>query len=95
MDWLRAREMAGKGFLVGFDASDGLIEGMRAGHIHGLVVQDPVAMGELGVKTALAVLRGEKVETLVDTGDGAKSRGWLGRARELERRMVRAWAAGY
>jgi ribose transport system substrate-binding protein len=41
---------------------------MRAGEIHGLVVQDPVAMGELGVKTALAVLRGEKVETLVDTG---------------------------
>ncbi|MGE4602432.1 MAG: substrate-binding domain-containing protein [Planctomycetota bacterium] len=65
---LRARKMAGKVFLVGFDASDGLIEGMRAGHIHGLVVQDPVAMGELGVKTALAVLRGEKVETLVDTG---------------------------
>ncbi len=65
---LRAREMAGKVFLVGFDASDGLIEGMRAGHIHGLVVQDPVAMGELGVKTALAALRGEKVATLVDTG---------------------------
>ncbi|MEE2883156.1 MAG: substrate-binding domain-containing protein [Planctomycetota bacterium] len=65
---LRTRELAGKLFLVGFDASDGLIEGMRAGHIHGLVVQDPVAMGELGVKTALAVLRGEKVETLVDTG---------------------------
>jgi len=37
----------------------------------------------------------ERRETLVDTGDGAKSRGWLGRARELERRMVRAWAAGY
>ncbi|MGE4619105.1 MAG: substrate-binding domain-containing protein [Planctomycetota bacterium] len=65
---LRAREMAGKIFLVGFDASDGLVEGMRAGQIHGLVVQDPVAMGELGVKTALAVLRGESVETLVDTG---------------------------
>ena len=65
---LRARAMAGKVFLVGFDASDGLVEGMRAGEIHGLVVQDPVAMGELGVKTALAVLRGEKVETLVDTG---------------------------
>ncbi|MDE0957357.1 MAG: substrate-binding domain-containing protein [Planctomycetota bacterium] len=65
---LRARALAGKVFLVGFDASDGLVEGMRAGEIHGLVVQDPVAMGELGVKTALAVLRGEKVETLVDTG---------------------------
>ena len=65
---LRARRMAGGVFLVGFDASDGLIEGMRAGEIHGLVVQDPVAMGELGVKTALAVLRGEEVETLVDTG---------------------------
>ncbi len=65
---LRARDLAGKIKLVGFDASDGLIEGMRAGQIHGLVVQDPVAMGELGVKTALAVLRGEKVATLVDTG---------------------------
>ncbi|WP_339949568.1 D-alanyl-D-alanine carboxypeptidase [uncultured Albimonas sp.] len=37
----------------------------------------------------------ERRETLADTGDGAKSRGWLGRARELERRMVRAWAGGY
>ncbi|SFI65872.1 D-alanyl-D-alanine carboxypeptidase/D-alanyl-D-alanine-endopeptidase [Albimonas pacifica] len=37
----------------------------------------------------------ERRETLADTGDGAKSRGWLGAARELERRMVRAWAGGY
>lgn len=37
----------------------------------------------------------DRRDTLVDTGDGAKSRGWLGRAREMERRMVRAWAGGY
>ncbi|MDF2231861.1 D-alanyl-D-alanine carboxypeptidase [Albimonas sp. CAU 1670] len=37
----------------------------------------------------------DRRETLADTGDGAKSRGWLGRAREMERRMVRAWAGGY
>ena len=34
----------------------------------GLVVQDPYRMGYDGVKTALAVSKGEKVEAFVDTG---------------------------
>jgi ribose transport system substrate-binding protein len=41
-----------------------------AGHIDGLVVQNPMRMGYLGVKTAYAVLRGEKVEAVLDTGVG-------------------------
>ncbi|MGM0584494.1 MAG: D-alanyl-D-alanine carboxypeptidase/D-alanyl-D-alanine-endopeptidase [Pseudomonadota bacterium] len=34
-------------------------------------------------------------EALGDVSSGRGSRGWLARARELERRVVRAWAAGY
>jgi ribose transport system substrate-binding protein len=59
---------AGKVRFVGFDASDGLIKGLRDGHIEGLVVQDPVRMGYLAIKTLVAHLKGEKVERRIDTG---------------------------
>ena len=59
---------AGKVRFVGFDASDTLVKGMRDGHLDGLVLQDPVKMGYLGVKTIVAHLKGEKVERRVDTG---------------------------
>ncbi len=59
---------AGKVRYVGFDSSDKLAQGLRDGHIQGLVLQDPVKMGYLGVKTMVAHLRGEKVEKRVDTG---------------------------
>jgi ribose transport system substrate-binding protein len=68
---LRALETsgrAGKIKLVGFDASDRLLEGMKKGAIHGLVLQDPVRIGHDGVATAVAHLRGRKVEKRVDTG---------------------------
>jgi len=59
---------AGKVSFVGFDASDTLAKGLSDGHIHALVLQDPVNMGYLGVKTMAAHLRGEKIEARVDTG---------------------------
>jgi len=59
---------AGKVRFVGFDASDSLVQAMRSGHIDGLVVQDPVRMGYLGVKTMVSHLKGEKVERRIDTG---------------------------
>jgi ribose transport system substrate-binding protein len=59
---------AGKLKFVGFDASDTLVKGLADGSIDALVLQDPVNMGYLGVKTMAAHLRGEKVETRVDTG---------------------------
>ncbi|MBN1291175.1 MAG: substrate-binding domain-containing protein [Candidatus Latescibacteria bacterium] len=65
---LTERDLAGKVFLVGFDASDKLIEGLRNGYIHGLVLQDPFSIGYLGVKTAVKSLAGEKVEPRIDTG---------------------------
>lgn len=54
--------------LVGFDASQPLVDGLRSGAIHALVVQNPMAMGEIGVETAASVLRGGTAEKLIDTG---------------------------
>jgi len=59
---------AGKTRFVGFDASDSLVKGLAEGHIDALVVQDPVKMGYLGVKTMVSHLRGEPVEKRIDTG---------------------------
>ncbi len=68
---LRALEdsgLAGKVKYVGFDSSDRLVLALRKGYIQGLVLQDPINMGYLGVKTIVAHLRGEKVDKLIDTG---------------------------
>jgi ribose transport system substrate-binding protein len=59
---------AGKVRFVGFDASDTLVKGLRDGHIDALVVQDPMRMGYLGVKTMVSHIKGEKVERRIDTG---------------------------
>ncbi len=59
---------AGKVKYVGFDSSDKLAQGLRDGHLNGLVLQDPVKMGYLGVKAMVAHLKGEKVEKRIDTG---------------------------
>jgi ribose transport system substrate-binding protein len=67
---LRDAGLAGKVKFVGFDSGEALNAGLLAGHIDGLVVQNPMRMGYLGVKTAYAVLRGEKVEAVMDTGVG-------------------------
>lgn len=59
---------AGKIRFIGFDASPNLVSGLRARQIDGLIVQDPVKMGYLGVKTLVAHIRGERVERRIDTG---------------------------
>jgi len=59
---------AGKIKYVGFDASDRLVEALAKGHIHGLVIQNPVRMGREGVKTMVAHLRGQPVQKRIDTG---------------------------
>jgi ribose transport system substrate-binding protein len=65
---LQENGWAGKVKFIGFDASDTLVKGLEAGHIHGLVLQDPVKMGYLGVHTMVAHLRGGQVERRIDTG---------------------------
>ena len=60
----------GKVKFVAFDSGETLNAGLKAGDVQGLVVQNPLNMGYLGVKTVVAVIRGEKVPALIDTGVG-------------------------
>jgi ribose transport system substrate-binding protein len=61
-------ERAGKIKFIGFDASAILIDAIRRGQLDGTVVQNPMRMGYLGVKTMVDHLRGRPVERRIDTG---------------------------
>lgn len=65
---LQERGLAGKILFVGFDSSDKLIEALSKGEIKGLVIQNPFKMGYLGVKTAVACIKGDPYEKRIDTG---------------------------
>lgn len=60
--------VAGKVTFVGFDSSPKLVEALRNGQLHGLVLQNPFAMGYDGVRTLVAHLKGETVPKRIDTG---------------------------
>lgn len=54
--------------MVGFDSGQLLIEGLQAGLIDSLVVQNPYKMGYQGVKTLIDHLDGKVVPRRIDTG---------------------------
>lgn len=58
---LEAVGKAGKIAFVGFDANETLVRGLAAGHIDGLVLQDPVGMGRRGVEAMVAHLHKQPV----------------------------------
>jgi ribose transport system substrate-binding protein len=59
---------AGKIRFVGFDANETLVKGLEDGHVYGLILQSPVRMGRLGVRTIVDHLEGKSVEQRIDTG---------------------------
>lgn len=68
---LRALQDAGRAnnvHFVGFDSSAKLIAALRTGELDGLVLQNPFAMGELGVRAIVRHLDGQLVEKRIDTG---------------------------
>lgn len=65
---LQAAKRTGTVKFVGFDTSKPLIDALRAGEIHGLVAQNPMKMGYLGVATMVKALKGETVPASIDTG---------------------------
>jgi ribose transport system substrate-binding protein len=65
---LRSRGLLGQVRFVGFDASPGLVEALSKGELDGLVVQNPMKMGYVGVKTAVDYIHGKPSEPLQDTG---------------------------
>ncbi len=60
----------GKVKFVAFDSGEALNAGLQAGDLQGFVVQNPMNMGYLGVKTVVAAIRGEKVPARIDIGVG-------------------------
>lgn len=68
MQGLQSQGRAGKIKMVGFDAEDALVGGLRSGVIDSLVVQNPYKMGYEGVKAVIAKLDGKEVQQRIDTG---------------------------
>jgi len=58
----------GKVKMVGFDSGSQSVIDLQNGDIQGLVVQNPMLMGYLGVMTIYKHLQGEKAEKRIDTG---------------------------
>jgi ribose transport system substrate-binding protein len=65
---LQESRLAGKVVFIGFDSSPKLVQALREGHIQGLVLQNPIKIGYLGVKQIVFHLRGQTIPKRVDTG---------------------------
>jgi ribose transport system substrate-binding protein len=65
---LQETGLAGKIVFIGFDSSPKLVQALRDGHIQGLILQDPVKMGYLGVRLMTLHLRGQPIDKIIDTG---------------------------
>src|SRR3954467_8630788 len=59
---------------VGFDASAPLVQALEQGKLHGIVVQNPYRMGELGVKTLVDHLEKKEVPPKISTGEALVTR---------------------
>jgi len=65
---LQSAKLAGKVKFVGFDTSEKIIAALKSGEMQGTVLQNPIKMGYLSIKTMVEHLRGGKVDKRVDTG---------------------------
>jgi len=54
---------------IGFDSGSRVVNALKEGQMHGVVLQDPVQMGYLAVKTMVDHLEGKTVEKRVNTGE--------------------------
>ncbi len=65
---LQSAKLAGKVKFVGFDTSEKIIAALKSGEMQGTVLQNPIKMGYLSVKTMVDSLRGVPVGKRIDTG---------------------------
>lgn len=61
--------LAGKVKFVGMDPTPQLVQALKDGKMHGLVLQDPVRMGYLAVKAMVDHLEKKTVEKRIPTGE--------------------------
>ncbi len=69
MQALQDANLLGKVPFVGFDPSPRMVTALQEKKLHGIVLQDPVTMGYLAVKTLVAHLEGQAVEKRISTGE--------------------------
>jgi ribose transport system substrate-binding protein len=74
---LKERKLAGKVKFVAFDSADTMIEDLRAGVIHAMVVQDPFKMGYDAVKTLVDKLHGNPPAKQIDLSARVVTKGDL------------------
>jgi ribose transport system substrate-binding protein len=65
---LEKQGLGGKLKFVGFDTSSKLVDGIHRGLLDAIVVQDPFKMGYLAVKKMSEHLKGQTIESYIDTG---------------------------
>ncbi len=65
---IKEKKASDRVFVVGFDNAVKELSYLEEGIIKATVVQRPYNMGYLGVKTAVEYLKGEKVDSYMDTG---------------------------
>jgi ribose transport system substrate-binding protein len=64
--------------LVGFDTSPALVEGLKRGEIQALVAQNPKKMGREAVQALVAIMKGETVPAVIDSGAAVVTKENLG-----------------
>ena len=62
-------ELTDRVAFIAFDPNAPLIDGLKKGHVDGIVLQDPVKMGYLAVKTMVEHLEGGQVDKRINTGE--------------------------
>nr|WP_295467865.1 sugar ABC transporter substrate-binding protein [Mesorhizobium sp.] len=65
---IKNANLSGEVILVGFDFCCGEAEALEAGIENATVAQFPTKMASLGVEALVKAIRGEKVESLIDSG---------------------------
>jgi ribose transport system substrate-binding protein len=58
---VREARKEGKIKIVGYDTSDPIVEALRAGKVHGLIVQYPFGEGQKGIETLVKAIDGGEV----------------------------------
>jgi len=59
---VREAKREGKISIVGYDTSDPIVEALRAGKVHGVIVQYPFGEGQKGIETLTKAIDGKPVE---------------------------------
>jgi len=61
--------------VVGFDANPDAVKSIEAGEMAASIAQSPYNMGKFGVEAALKAIKGEKIDTVIDTGTKVVTKG--------------------